>query len=270
MVSYEVAAALSQFFDDGKGPSHDQLTQSFIQTGLAAADPMKDGVIIGKAKRVRAVISYAAESDAAAGAKLVPRLVQLMRAAGCFRSDDEHYGGPSAVAALRAALDAAGYDLADDGQLTPKSMEGLSGPQMTAALRTYARRARTAGDDTAARIGAAKELAEAAARHVLVEKLGDYPKSDHFSKTLFDAYELIGLAKPPFDAIKTSLAGNAWENVEQAVFLLAVAVNRFRNEEGTGHGRPHPTLATEEQSQIAAHASALVTDLLLGALDGNP
>jgi hypothetical protein len=62
------------------------------------------------------------------------------------------------------------------------------------------------------------------------------------------------------------LKGDAWSNIEQAAFLLACAVNRYRNEEGTGHGRPHASLATAEQARLAAEASALVSELLLDAL----
>jgi hypothetical protein len=62
------------------------------------------------------------------------------------------------------------------------------------------------------------------------------------------------------------LSGDAWEGVEKAAFLLACAINRFRNEAGTGHGRPHPCLATDDQARLAAEGSALVSELLLQAL----
>lgn len=59
--------------------------------------------------------------------------------------------------------------------LPTASMEGLNGSQMTDALQALVKHARSAGDDAALRIGTAKELTEATARHVLVEKVGSYP-----------------------------------------------------------------------------------------------
>lgn len=39
----ELGAVLGTFFDDGAGPSHDQLTRAFTRAGLAAGDPAHDG-----------------------------------------------------------------------------------------------------------------------------------------------------------------------------------------------------------------------------------
>lgn len=131
-------------------------------------------------KRVRAVLWWASENDLAAGARLVPALVAALRAAGGFRESTEHYAGPEAVEALREALAHEGWDLLPDGMLAVQSMEGLEGAALTKALRLYVRRARAAGDDSALRIGTAKDLAEATARHVIVERGGAYPTHGNF------------------------------------------------------------------------------------------
>ncbi|WP_346832045.1 abortive infection family protein [Mycolicibacterium poriferae] len=58
----------------------------------------------------------------------------------------------------------------------------------------------------------------------------------------------------------------------QCIFLLATAVNRLRNDAGTGHGRPGPPRKTSElsaaEARLVAHATALVAGALLDKLDG--
>lgn len=265
MLSDEVTAALAKFFEGGRGPSHDELDRLIERAGLGRADPRKDDAVAGKMKRIRAVLWHASENDAEAGAKAVSSLIAALRAAGSFRPSEPNYAGEATIVSLQAALDALGYELSADGTVRSKSMEGLEGAQLTDALWSYVRRARTAGDDSALKIGTAKELTEATARHVLVERIGSYPTHGNFPATLWQAYDALGLKPPTKDALEM-LQGDAWERVEQAAFLLASTINRFRNEEGTGHGRPHPCLATEAQSRIAAEASALVSELLLEAL----
>ena len=55
--------------------------------------------------------------------------------------------------------------------------------------------------------------------------------------------------------------------LQQALWLLAVAVNRFRNEEGIGHGRRLPATVTEEEARLSIQAMALVSQLLLDSLN---
>ncbi|MGP8206218.1 MAG: hypothetical protein ACLQVK_09215 [Acidimicrobiales bacterium] len=125
------------------------------------------------------------------------------------------------------------------------------------------RRARTSGDDAALKVGTAKDLAETTARHALVERIDDYPRHGNFPVTLWQALEVLGLRLPPsFEVVKAILDGDAWDGVERAAFLLGCAINRCRNEEGTGHGRPHPCLASGEQARLAAEGAAFVAELL--------
>ena len=235
--------------------------------GLIDSDPRNTDNQVGKMKRVRAVLWHAAENDLEAGGRLVRSLVAALRAAGSFRLQSDNFPGEEGIVALQEAFDEVGYELTPDGLLRSKSMEGLEGAALTEALEAYVRRARAVGDDSAARIGTAKDLTEATARHVLVERVGQYPTHGNFPATLWQAYDRLGLSQPPQDAMQLVGGTNAWEAVERAAFLLACAINKYRNEEGTGHGRPHPCLASDERSQIAAEGSALVSQLLLHALD---
>jgi hypothetical protein len=50
------------------------------------------------------------------------------------------------------------------------------------------------------------------------------------------------------------------------LFQLACAVNRLRNQAGTGHGRPQPVTISSEDGRLIARANALVAELLLNEL----
>jgi hypothetical protein len=52
---------------------------------------------------------------------------------------------------------------------------------------------------------------------------------------------------------------------QQAVCLLGLAVNRWRNAEGEGHGRPELAPTTPAESSLVGLAVALITELLLEA-----
>jgi hypothetical protein len=137
MLSIEIAAALARFFDRGLGPSHDELTRLFRKAGLKEADPRLapvPGLTIGKMKRVRDVLTCAAETDLDAGGKLVDRLLATMRACGCFRPGSDHFPGAAVVQAAREAFAHEGYELDSAGYARPALLEGLEGAQLTAAL----------------------------------------------------------------------------------------------------------------------------------------
>lgn len=264
MISDEIAGALARFFDQ-IGPSHDELDGLFARAGLMNADPKRGSpVAVGKMKRVRGVLRWASDNDPEAGSGLVKALVEAVRAVGGFRSGNPNYPGDEAVLALQEAFASVGYDLGTDGVLRAIVLDSLEGAALTDALWSYVRRARSGAKDEALLIGTAKDLMEAAARHVLVEHTGSYPTAANFQVTVWQAFERAGLERPdPKDLVAT---GDPWESIERALFLLACAVNRYRNAEGTGHGRPHPSLSTAAQGRVAAESAALVAELLLEAL----
>jgi hypothetical protein len=120
-------------------------------------------------------------------------------------------------------------------------------------------------------IGSGKELDEAAARHVLKERLGDYPVSGHagsFPVTLAQAFNVLGLEVPP--DLQRELSADPHREVQQCRFLLGVAVNRLRNDVGTGHGRPDGPRRTvplsPAEGRLVARTAALVAGLLLEEL----
>jgi hypothetical protein len=58
----------------------------------------------------------------------------------------------------------------------------------------------------------------------------------------------------------------AQEQMDLALYELACAVNRLRNREGTGHGRPFLPSVTQTQARTAIQSMGLVAARLLDAL----
>lgn len=266
MLSDEVASALGPFFDR-IGPSHDEIRVLIRRAGLQDIDPERtaDGPI-GKMKRVKGVLFAAVTERPKEGDRLVRSLVDSVRANGGFRVGNENCPGQGPVAALRQAFRNLGADLDAEGNLRPTQMETLDGHEMTEALWSYVRRARRGGWDAALVAGVAKSLEEAAARHVLKERTGSYPPHSNMAATLYSAFLSVGMAVPEQQVVDT-LARDPRAALQQAVWLLAYAVNRFRNSEGEGHGRPDLGSATDMEAELVGAAAALVTQVLLDGLE---
>lgn len=259
MLSDEVAALLPQFFQGGKGPSHDELTRMFQRVGMAQAD--SGSTEQGKVKRVRQVLSYAIDREPEAGGKLVKLLVDAIRGHGGFRQPSENFGGEELIESLRQALRHLGTDLDAEGHLRPRLLENLDGVELTDALWSYVRRARTGASDHELVIGTAKNLEEAVARHVLHQITGSYSTTDNFPATLYQAFDRLGL-----QGTQVQLDRDPYVSLQQAIFLLALAVNRLRNDRGDGHGRPSPSVATALEGRLSSQAAGLMSELLLVAL----
>ncbi len=270
----ELGAVIADFFEDGKGPSHDQLDQAFRRSGLTVGDAapagrLPDGRPLGKAKRIRNVFVYATDHDAAAGVQLSKQIVALLRADGMFSTGLESFAGVDTISRLRGAFDRLGFDLDSSGALRPKVVDNLSGTELTDALRAYVARINMNPDDAPLQIGTGKELDEAAARHVLEQKTGSYPvggRGANFPFTLAQAFTVLGYAVAP----TVTLDSDPHRAVQQCLFLLAVETNRLRNDAGTGHGRPSGPSKTqplnEAEARLVARATALVAGALLDAL----
>lgn len=263
----EIIGALAHFFDAGTGPSHDELDRMIRRAGLEAADPRRgpDGATVGKTKRVREVLSYALDTDRGAGDKLVQSLVGAIKAAGSFRPGSPSYAGEQVIRAAREAFHAAGYELDPEGNLRPSTLDNLEGPELTDAIRAYVRRAQLGSEDAALLIGTGKDLLEATARQALVVATGSYPSSTDFPTTLYQAFDRLSLAVPPSD-VAGRLDPDPTRAIDQCLWLLGVSVNKLRNAEGTGHGRPFPARVTAEQGRRAIQSMGLVSQLLLDAM----
>ncbi|KMO75698.1 MULTISPECIES: abortive infection family protein [Mycobacteriaceae] len=270
----ELGAALGPFFDISGSPSHQQLRDAFARHGLGHLDPAPEGRTsngshLGKMKRIRHVFASPAAHNATAGLPLARELVAQCRAHGGFNPDSESYAGSGRVTQLVQAFAPLGFTLEPDGSTRPTVIDNLSGTELTVTLRSYVDRINSSPDDAPLQVGTGKELDEAAARHVLTELLGDYPVSGNFPVTLTSAFTAIGMATP---TELPKLDPDPHRAVHQCLFLLATAVNRLRNDAGTGHGRPGPPRKTTElsaaEARLVARATALVAGALLDKLDG--
>ena len=126
---------------------------------------------------------------------------------------------------------------------------------MTDALSAYVRRAQRGAGDAELVIGTAKNLEEATVRHVLKEVTGEYATAGptaNFPTALYSAFHLVGLA-----GSGAQLDKDPYRALQQALFLLACAVNRLRNERGDGHGRPEPSVATALEGRLSAQSAGL-------------
>lgn len=266
MLTDEIISAVARFFEAGRGPSHDELSRMFRRTSVQAADPQVrfPGETIGKMKRVREVLSHAMDTNAAEGGKLVKALIGSIKASGGFRPSSDAYAGEDVIQAARDAFRADGYELDPEGNLHQALLNDLEGVAATEALRAYVRRAHNGSGDAALVVGTGKDLLEATARHVLVASTGAYPTGANFPATLYQAFDRLGLATPAPTALD-ALDADAKRAMQQALWLLGCAVNRLRNQEGTGHGRPFVATVNDSEARLAIQAMGVIAQLLLDA-----
>jgi hypothetical protein len=265
-----VSFAVAQLFADDpvnrrdpnahpRDPSHQALNECFMRAELSQAD-----VRAGKEKRVRAVLSWALDNDMDRGRRLVAILISTARGCGGFRPDSPNYVGEEAMRNAQSVLRSEGWVLSSDGELAPAVItDDLAGPEVTEALASYVRRAARGGEDDALVIGTSKDLVEATAAHVLVEKWGSYPTSASFETLLGQAFVAVGLAVPSDHEV----AGEpARKKLERGLFTAALGVNKLRNKAGTGHGRPFLPDIGPIEARLAVKTMGCVAELLLDAL----
>jgi hypothetical protein len=257
-----IVVAIAELVDDAQAadrrePSHSDLRFTFE---LQQGDPASLGQSVGKAKRVRTTLSWAIEHAPEAGGQFIYGFVALLRGHGGFRGSSPNYVGAHAYENATAAFAAEGYDLSLEGDLRPKILENLTGPALTDALKSYVRRAKRGADDAALVTGTGKDLLEAAAAHVLQQRLGSYPTTSNFPTLLGQAFITLGLATPMDPIINGEPPDR---QIERAFFELACGVNRLRNKQGTGHGRPWLPTVTEADARMATEAMGLIAERLL-------
>lgn len=111
--------------------------------------------------------------------------------------------------------------------------------------------------------GTAKDVLEATAAHVLVQKWGSYSASSNFPTLLGQAFTALGFATPT-DPVVASESAN--KRVERSAYELGCALNALRNKQGTGHGRPWLNSVSTSQARFAIESMGNITSLMLDAL----
>lgn len=261
-----IAIAISKMVDDSKTtrePSHYDIECEFRRAGLLSADPKSEGKAYGKAKRIRAVLTWAIENDNDSGEKLVYFLISLIKSVGGFRSSSQNYVGYEAIENLKLAFKNEGYVLSDDGNINKVLLDNLNSIEQQKSLLAYARRAIKGSEDAALLVGTGKDLMEAVAAFILQQKWGNYSPHDNFPTLLGQAFISLGLATPQ-DPIQPNEP--ALKRVERALYELACSINKLRNKQGTGHGRPFLTTVTNSEAKMAIEAIGLISEYMLSKL----
>lgn len=259
-----IIVAVSRFVDDAqkdtREPSHSDIEFQINRAGLQKADPKAQGQILGKAKRVRNTLSWALENDIVAGERLVLMLINHLRGCGGFRPASPNYVGLDSIENAIITFHAEGFELTTDGELRPRLLENLSGLELTEALESYVRRAKRGADDAALLAGTGKDLLEATAAHILVERNGDYPRHTNFPGLLGMAFVALGMVTP---AHKSTDSERVQCKVERSMYELACSINSLRNKVGTGHGRPWLPNVTDAEARSAVHFMGVIAEWLL-------
>ncbi|MES1951648.1 hypothetical protein S4A8_12377 [Salinisphaera sp. S4-8] len=268
-ITDHIVAAVSKMVDDSqvegyREPSHSDIEFYVSRAGLTDADPKAQGQTVGKAKRVRAILSWAIDNDQTAGGKLVESLIAKVRASGGFRDSSANFIGADVIARAVEAFDSEGYILSSDGALRPKNLESLMGRELTVALRDYARRAQKGSEDAALLSGTSKDLLEATAAHVIRTKYGSYPQQANFPALLGQAFIALEMATPEDPPSSTE---SPYRVMERGMYQSAVGVNRLRNKEGSGHGRPWVASLGVVEAEAAIELAGVIAGYMLDKLD---
>jgi hypothetical protein len=262
-----IAFALASLVDDAqrnrRDPSHSDIEFCIGKWNLTAGDPNSQGQTVGKAKRVRAVLSWAIDYSSENGRRFVQQLIAMVQSYGGFRDGSPNFVGEEAITSLREAMASEGFMLASDGELRPAVLDSLSGAELTEALEAYVRRAQKGVDDAALVVGTGKDLVEATAAHVLREAWGDNNPPHSFPMLLGQAFTALGLKTP---AERPVDGESAQHRLQRALYEAACALNTLRNREGTGHGRPWLPSVTQEEACHAVQIMGCVAELLLRML----
>lgn len=264
-LSDSIVVAVARLVEDAgasREPTHSDIDFQVSRAGLAAADPKTQGQPVGKAKRIRAILSWSLENSPDKGEVFVAALIALVRGKGGFRKTSPNYVGGEPITDAIDAFRAEGFTLTHEGDLQPATLDNLTGAALTAALETYVRRARRGSEDAALLVGTGKDLLEATAAHVIAERYGQYPQQANFPTLLGQAFTALGLATP---TLLSAPDEAPQRRLERALYESGCAVNALRNKEGTGHGRPWLPTVSDAEARAAVQLMGIVASFLLVA-----
>jgi hypothetical protein len=245
---------------DAREPSHSTLELLIKRAGLQDGDPKARGQLVGKRKRLLSTLSWALEYNRCAGEYLVSLVISSLRAAGGFRPESSNYVGEGVIQDAINVFQTEGFELSPDGELLPVVLDSLSGVAMTEALKAYVQRAKRGASDAALLTGTSKDLLESTAAHLVSERYGHDPGKANFPTLLGWAFTSLRMATPNDPEL---LDEPAHRGFERAMFQLACAINRLRNKEGTGHGRPWLPSVTSVQAKGAIELMGCIAETLL-------
>lgn len=263
-----VIYALARLVDDAqlerRDPSHSDIKFQISRAELDEADPNTAGPPVGKAKRIRSVLSWAMDSAPQKAEIFAAGIVSSVKSCGGFRAASPNYVGEEAINNLADALKPLAVMLGADGSISQVALESLSGRQLTKALRTYVDRAKKGIEDGALVVGTSKDLMEAVAAHVLQELWGQYPSTANFPALLGQAFVALGMATPEHPP---QPGEHQRARLERAMYETACSVNGLRNKQGTGHGRPWLSDLRKAEVRGAIEFIGVLSAIMLDNLD---
>jgi hypothetical protein len=264
-LSDTLITAVARLVDDAqigvkREPTHSTLSFHLQQSALLSADPQHQGHTVGKAKRVRAVLSWAMENAPEAGGRFAISLIGVIKGCGGFRASSANFVGTEVITDAIEAFASDGYVLTQDGTLGPLFLDSLAGHELTVALAAYVRRAKRGAMDAALVTGTGKDLLEAVAKHVLIAKYNTEPTVTNFPTLLGQAFTASGLST------SAGAGDSPQKRIDASLYQTACAVNSLRNSQGTGHGRAFPPSVTDAEARVAVECMGVVADRLLGLL----
>src|SRR5712692_9708980 len=263
-----VVYAVSRLVDDAQAngkrePSHSEIEFQILRAGLSAGDPntTPGHPPLGKMKRLRATLSWAMENNLEGGEQLIVGMLDLIRTCGGFRTTSPNYVGSEPIMNAVNAFRSEGHELSSDGELRTLDLEALDGVELTEALEAYVRRAKRGVADAALLTGTGKDLLEATAAHVVKERYGHDPGKTNFPTLLEGAFMAVGM-ETTSPAMPNERGG---KRLERAMYEAGCAVNKLRNKEGTGHGKPWVSSMTEVEARAAIELIGCIAERLLNA-----
>ncbi len=263
-IIYSLARLVDDAQKDRRDPSHSDIEFQLSRVGLNEADPNKEGPPVGKAKRVRSVLNWAIDNDIQKAECFVAGLISTVKSCGGFREGSQNYVGSDAISDLVAALKPEGFILGEDGTISPIALDSLSGMKLTSALRGYVNRAKKGIEDSALVVGTSKDLMESVAAHVIQELWGSYPSTANFPSLLGQAFTALDMATPEQEA----QAGEHQRcRMERALYETACSINKLRNKQGTGHGRPWIPDLRPTEAKAAVEFIGVISELMLDNLE---
>jgi Abortive infection C-terminus len=266
-----IIVAVAELVDDAQSerrePSHSDIEFEIARARLSPGDPKSQGLTVGKAKRVRATLSWALEHSPDEAEVLVAGLIALIRAKGGFRTDSPNFVGQDQITDATNAFAEEGYILSADGELQPTSIDTLSGIQLTDALEAYVRRARRGSEDAALLVGTGKDLLEATAAHIIAERYSTYSQQANFPTLLGQAFTALDLATPQTPPLQGE---PPQRKLQRALYEAGCSVNSLRNKQGTGHGRPWIPSISDTEARAAVQIIGIVAGFLLAAHKEKP
>lgn len=262
-LSEEVSICLGKFFFAGRGPSHREITNCFLDLGLQDADPYDPSTgTPNKEQRVLQLCREVRTQDFSNSKTALTRILTMLRAHGVFGLLREDY--KQEILNLSVALEKQHLGLTDHGDLK----YGLELDLETGgreALDEHLSRLSANTEDPGILLGVAKELLESCCKFVLEEN-GMLPerKAD-FPELVALTFERLNLM--PMDVDINQPGGKQIRAIYQSAKTAALQINELRNLQGTGHGRTLPTGVTVQAGRFVVREAAHVSELILTSHD---